>query len=203
VNGLSPGHVVARGNERDLRPDAANDGHSGYTIYLRLITMAGEMVTPPAEAWYSFDVNRGSLCDQLGRTWHPVNPDYDPGPPPPPKPPKEKKELEKKEIRVEGDAGKMAVPKQAKLSRQQHGEGSNHRPRWIGEAVPGSSSGQTNRRQQSAGDRTDASGGRGRGYAGPGPVRQHRGRGRGRGGGSRIGTFDKCVHGLLRTLRRL
>ena len=190
-----------------LRLDAANDGHSGYTIYSRLIKMAGTMVNPPGEVCYSFDVNRGSLCDPVGRTWHPINPDYDPGPPPPPKPPKEKKEGKEKMEGQTGDSEKPRVPKQPQQPRgsnhRQHGEGLNYKPRWQGEAVPGSSSGQTNKRHWLVGDKAEASGERGRGYPGPGPIRQHRGRGRGHGGGSRIGTFDKYVHGLLRTLRRL
>ena len=194
---------IAHSNEHVSRIDAANDGHSGYTIYSRLIKMAGTMVNPPRETYYLFDVSRGSLCDRFGRTWHPINPDYDPGPPPPPKPPKEKKEPKKTEGGIEQPP---VVPKQPKQPQQPRGhqqhEGLNHKPHWLGNVVPGSSSGQVDRRQRPAGDRTEASGGHGRGYTGPGPIRQPRGRGRGRGGG-RTGTFDKCVHGVLRTLRRL
>jgi hypothetical protein len=160
------------------------------------------MVNPPRETYYLFDVTRGSLCDRFGRTWHPVNPDYDPGPPPPPKPPGEKKERKKMEGGVEKPPVVTKQPQQP-LGHHQQREGPSHKPHWLGDFVPGSSSGQTDRRQRSTGDRTETSGGRGRGYTGPGPVRQHRGRGRGRGGGNRTGTFDKCVRGMLRTLRRL
>lgn len=164
--------------------------------------MAGTMVNPPEEACYSFDVNRGSLCDPFGRTWHPINPDYDPGPPPPPRPPKEKKERKgEMEARAEADAEKPRVPKQLQQPYRQPGEGVSRGRHWLGEAVPGSSSEQTNRRHRPIGDRAEVSRGRGRGR-GPGPIRQPRGRGQGRGGG-RIGTFDKCVRGLLRTLRCL
>lgn len=179
--------------------DAANDGHSGFTIYSRLIKMAGTMVNPPGESCYSFGISRGSLCDPFGRAWHPLNPDYDPGPPPPPKPPKEKKEGGTEKPRVSGSK----QPQQLGRHHQPHGEGLDHVPHRLGEAVPGSNSGQMNRRQRPTGDRAEASGGQGRRYTGPGPIRQLRGRGRGRGGGSRTGIFDGCVHGLLRTLRRL
>lgn len=169
--------------------------------------MAGEMVNPPAETYYSFNVNRGSLCDPLGRTWGPVNPDYDPGPPPPPRPPKEKKD-------AQTEGGGNENPRAHRQPRQQHprgyhqhqqqrGGGLNNVPRRLDEAVSGSSSGQTYGRYRFTGDNTEAIGGRGRGYLGPGPGRRPRGGGRGRGGGGRIGTFDKCVYGLLRTLRRL
>lgn len=175
---MIPGCAIAHSNECALRLDAANDGHSGYTIYLRLTKMAGAMINPPGETCYSFDMSRGSLCDLFGRAWHPTNPDYDPGPPPPPKPPKEKKEQ-----KVGGGVEKPpVVTKQAQRPRgyQQHDE-----------VVPGSSPGQTSRRQRPTGDRTEGSGGRGRGHASPGFVRQPRGKGRGRGGGSRIGTSDR------------
>jgi len=190
-------HTPSRGDQRVSRLDAANDGHSGYTIYSRLIKMAGEMINPPAETYYSFNVNRGSLCDPFGRTWGPVNPDYDPGPPPPPRPPKEKKDVQTEG----GGAENHRVPRQPR--QQQRGAGSNNVPRRLDEAVSGSSSGQTYGRYRYTGDNTEAIGGRGRGHPGPGPARRPRGGGWGRGGGSRTGTFDKCVYGLLRALRRL
>ena len=183
------------------RLDAANDGHSGYTIYSRLVKMAGAMVDPPGESCYSFEMNRGTLCDPSGRTWHPTNPAYDPGPPPPPRPPKEKKK------KTGGGAEKAPVtgqqpkqPQQLRGQNQQHVEGLNNR---LGEIVPGFGPGQPSGRQRPSWDRTEAGGRHGRGYKGPGPFRQQYGRGRGRGGGSKIGTFDKCVHGALRTLKRL
>lgn len=180
----------------NLRLDAANDGHSGYTIYSRLIKMAGAMVNPPGESCYSFDMNRGTLCNPSGRAWHPVNPDYDPGPPPPPRPPKEKK----KDRKTGGDAEKAPVITQqlrGHNQQQQHVEGLTLSDR-LGEIVPEPSG-----RQRLIWDRTEAGGRYGREYKGPGPVRQQYGRGRGYGGGNKIGTFDKCVHGVLRTLKRL
>ena len=202
MNRLIPAYATAHGDKCVSRPDAANDGHSGYTIYSRLIKMAGAMVNPPAAACYSFNLNRGSLCDPFGQPWHPANPNYDPGPPPPPRPPKEKKEGQ-----VEGNTEKLRGPRQPQPTRghqqQQHGGRFNNRPHRLGEAVPGSSSGQTSGRHRLPGDNTEVNGGRGRGYLGPGPGRRPRGGGRGRGGGSRIGTFGGCVNGLLRTLRRL
>ena len=194
---------IAHGNKHVSRVDAANDGHSGYTIYSRLVEMAGTMVNPPRETYYTFDVSRGTLCDRFGRTWHPINPDYDPGPPPPPKPPKEKKD-QKTEGGIEKPPVVTKQPQQPRGHHYHHQhEGLSHKPHWLSDAVPGSSSEQADRRQRHPGDRTETSGGRGRGYTGPGPIRQSRGRGRGRGGGNRIGTFDKCVHRVLRTLRRL
>lgn len=206
-----PGYTTARSDEYVSQTDAANDGHSGYAIYSRLINMAGEMVNPPRETYYSFDVSKGSLRDRFGLAWYPINPDYDPGPPPPPRPPKEKKEQkeQKKETQTEGDGEKQLVssdPKQPQQPRgfhRQQAGGLNHKPYRLGEVVPGSSSGQTNRRQRPAGDKVEVNRGRGRGYAGAGPVRWTHGRGRGRGDGNRIGTFDKCVRGVVRTLKSL
>lgn len=198
---MVPGCGVAHVDEHVSWIDAANDGHSGYTVYSRLIKMAGTMVNPPSEAYYLFDLSGGSLCDRFGRAWHPINPDYDPGPPPPPRPPKEKSEGGKEKPSVVTKKFKGPQQPRGHYYHQQY-EGSNHKPHRLGDFVPGSSSGQVDRRQRPAGDRPEVGGGHGSGYPGPRPVRQPRGRGRG-GAGSRIGTFDKCVHGVLRTLRRL
>lgn len=166
--------------------------------------MANEMINRPAEGCYSFDVRGGSLCDPLGRTWHPNNPDYDPGPPPPPKPQKEKKEQKKKGIPAEGSANKVEVSRQHRQPQRargrhyhQHGERSNCKPSWLGEVGTGPSSGQMNGLQRPSGG---LNGGRGHGNAGPGSIRQCYGRGRGDGW---VGTFNKYVRGVLRTLRHL
>jgi hypothetical protein len=159
-----------------------------------LIKMADEMVVPPAESCYSFKVHRGALCDSQGRTWHPNNPNYDPGPPPPPKPPKEKKE---------GDNGKPDVsgvsrqpPARGRRHYQQQRERSNRGPDRLVGAVSGSSSGHMNGLQRVAGDRAVTNGGRGLMITRL--ARQPHG-----GGGGRMGTLNKCVRGLLRTLRPL
>lgn len=168
--------------------------------------MADAMDNPPAEGCYSFNTRRGTLCDPLGRTWHPNNPNYDPGPPPPPKPPGEKKEHKQKVLRMGGDNEMPRVsevsrqPKQPQHAREHHryqkpGEGSNHKPHWPSEGAPGSSSGLQRH--------TEMSGGQGPGYGGPGPIRQPRGGGRGRGDGRRIAAFKKCVRGLFRMSRHL
>lgn len=151
--------------------------------------MADAMISRPPDSCYSFNVDRGSLCDPLGGTWHPNNPNYDPGPPPPPKPPKEKKEEKKTGVQTEGDT---KVPGEVsrqpmQLARgnqrhQKHGGGFNSRRDRSSEAV----SGQTNGLQRLA----ETSGGPRRGWV----ARQARG-GRGR------GAFDKYVRGLFRTLR--
>lgn len=154
--------------------------------------MAEEMVSAPAKSCYTFNTHRGSLCDPSGRTWHPNNPDYDPGPPPPPRPPSEKKEQKKKVLRTEGETEMRQI---SEVSRQ-YGRGyhyryQNHKPRWQSEAISGPSSGQTNP------GLGQPSGERGHGYGEPGSVRQPHG------GGRRNMTFNKCVSRLFRTLRRL
>jgi hypothetical protein len=169
--------------------------------------MADSMADAPAEICYSFNVHRGSLCDPLGRSWHPNNPNYDPGPPPPPRPPKEKIEQGKKVVRTEGDTEMPQVsrqPRQPQRARGHHryqkpGQGPIHRPRWPSEAVAGPSSGQTNGLEFPTG----TNGGRGYGYTGPGLRRKPRGIGRGGGDGRRIETLNKYVRGLFRTLKFL
>ena len=166
--------------------------------------MADEMINPPSESCYSFNMHRGILCDPVGGTWQPSDPNYDPGPPPPPRPPKEKKEQKK-----EGDTRRPNVSEVSRQPQhprgrhryQQQGERSNRGPNWLGEAIPGSSSGHTNGLERPSGDRAMTNGGRGRGSGYTGPVRQPYGRGRG--GGKRMAKFDQCVRGLLRTLRLL
>ena len=172
--------------------------------------MADAMVDPPLESCYSFNMHCGSPCDPTGRTWHPNNPNYDPGPPP--RPPREKKEQKEKVPRTEGDTSEMLrvpeVPRQPKHTQRARGRhhyqrpdrGRDYRPHGPIEAVSGPSSGQTNGLQWPIG----TNGGRGWGYAGPGPIRQPRGGGGvARGDGGRVGTFNKCVRGLFRTLRHL
>lgn len=186
--------------------DAANDGHSGFTIYSRLIKMARSMVDAPAEGCYSFNLSGGSLYDPLGRGWHPNNPNYDPGPPPPPKPPKVKVEQEKQVPQTTKEVPQVSrQPVPPHRARGHHryrkqGEGSNRRPRWPNEPVSGSSSIQTNGLEWPTG----TSGERGRSrYAGLRPIRQPRDGGRGRGNSGGIGPLNKYVRGLFRTLRRL
>jgi len=65
---------------------ASNDGHAGYTLYMRLSSMLNTLPKKPNPTCYTFDAIRGRLCESSGMTWSPFNPDYDPGPPPPPKP---------------------------------------------------------------------------------------------------------------------
>lgn len=205
-----PEKTAVEGDERVSQPDAANDGHSGYTIYTRLIARAGVMVNPPTEGCYSFNVDEGSLCDPHGRAWHPGNPDYDPGPPPQPKPPKEKKEQKKKGARAERDNGTLQnsevsrQPKQHAHGRQhyQHyGERSGYGSNRQVDTNPGQSYGRMNGLSQPAWDRTGAN--MGRGHTRSGPARQQHGRGRGGGGGRGIGGYNKCVRRILHTLGRL
>ena len=47
--------------------------------------MARSMQNIPGTYCYCFNYVAGRLCDPIGMTWAPGNPDYDPGPPPPPK----------------------------------------------------------------------------------------------------------------------
>ena len=162
--------------------DAANDGHSGYTIYCRLIEMASTMVDPPAASCYSFNVRGGLLFDLLGGMWIPKNPNYDPGPPPPPRPPKEK-----------GDSEGQQVSKQHRQNargwRRYQVDDWKPLDRFDG-VDSGPSSGQTSGVRKSKG--------RGGGYMGHGPFRQPQ-HGRGRG----IGMVNKCVRRILCALKIL
>ncbi|EPQ60975.1 ribonuclease H-like protein, partial [Gloeophyllum trabeum ATCC 11539] len=92
---LPKGRVQRSNWERPLNVKqqdyAANDAHSGFIIYTKLIAMA-ELVQPkPLPLYYTFDVSEGLLVDTSGQPWSPMNPNYDPGPPPPPKEKKERK----------------------------------------------------------------------------------------------------------------
>jgi hypothetical protein len=69
-------------------PDAANDAHAGYVIYMTLMSMMPPLVPQPHVKCYAFGSVSGRLCDPSGSTWQPLNPDYDPGPPPPPRKPR-------------------------------------------------------------------------------------------------------------------
>ncbi|KAI0697139.1 ribonuclease H-like domain-containing protein [Cytidiella melzeri] len=81
----------------DLQQEyAANDCHSGLTIFKKLYPLVNNIVPRPLPAYYSFDVFQGhpyqpSTSRMPIMLWQPFNPFYDPGPPPPPKPPKERK----------------------------------------------------------------------------------------------------------------
>lgn len=66
-----------------LSIDAGNDAHAGYTLYNRLQSMITLMQTPPDATWFSFNNHAGFLCNEDGHPWHPINPNYDPGPLPP------------------------------------------------------------------------------------------------------------------------
>ncbi|EKM60759.1 uncharacterized protein PHACADRAFT_48952, partial [Phanerochaete carnosa HHB-10118-sp] len=74
---------------------AANDCHSGLTIFKRLFPMTLTMNPLPLPSFYSFDLYKGLTyvpsIDDPHTLWRPYNPFYDAGPPPEPKPPKEKK----------------------------------------------------------------------------------------------------------------
>jgi len=72
--------------DSEQREYASNDGHAGYTLYMKLHPTIPSMQKPPHPSCFGFDSIRGRLCEPSGLTWTPFNPDYDPGPPPPPKP---------------------------------------------------------------------------------------------------------------------
>ncbi|KAK7694245.1 hypothetical protein QCA50_001425 [Cerrena zonata] len=66
---------------------AANDCHSGYMIYTRLLQRLPAVVPPPERKYYTFDCLDGYLhspcmSNETGLLWEPWNPNYDPGPPP-------------------------------------------------------------------------------------------------------------------------
>lgn len=89
-----------------LCSDAANDCHSGLTLYRRLHAMMSDVEPAPKPDYFTFDLFNGdprhpSSQDVSPMLWHPHNPNYDPGPPPEPKIPKEKKE--KKEGTIDGN----------------------------------------------------------------------------------------------------
>ncbi|KAL6299641.1 ribonuclease H-like domain-containing protein [Sparassis latifolia] len=65
---------------------AANDCHSAFVLYRKLVSMAMDMASPPLAVYYTFNVVQGRLCHPVtSLNWFPHNPEYDPGPPPPPK----------------------------------------------------------------------------------------------------------------------
>jgi len=86
---LSKGKITRSNWENYLDAEqqeyASNDGHAGYTLYMRLSSMIHTMAKTPSPTCYAFDAIRGRLCESSGMTWAPFNPDYDPGPPPPPR----------------------------------------------------------------------------------------------------------------------
>ncbi|KZT19395.1 ribonuclease H-like protein [Neolentinus lepideus HHB14362 ss-1] len=73
---------------------AANDAHSGWLMYTRLIALADTVEPKPLQVYYTFDVSQGRLYDpgSTSLPWSPTNPNYDPGPLPPPKEKKDKRE---------------------------------------------------------------------------------------------------------------
>ncbi|KAI0085674.1 ribonuclease H-like domain-containing protein [Irpex rosettiformis] len=97
---LAKGRVQRSNWEAFLSPPqqdyAANDCHSGLTIFKKLHPLINSMDLKPLPAFYSFDVFQGypyqpSLAPLPMKLWQPHNPFYDPGPPPPPKPRKDAK----------------------------------------------------------------------------------------------------------------
>ncbi|KAF8203229.1 ribonuclease H-like domain-containing protein [Pholiota molesta] len=90
---LGKGKVTRSNWEADLDPlqieYASNDAHAGYTLYRKLDSMKAALPSPPEHTWFSFNMISGQLLDAQGFAWHPVNPNYDPGPSPPPRPPRE------------------------------------------------------------------------------------------------------------------
>jgi len=97
---LHKGRVTRSNWEAVLSPIqqeyAANDCHSGLTLFNKLHPLLETINPKPLPAFYSFDVFEGypyhpSIYPLPVILWQPHNPFYDPGPPPPPKVPKEKK----------------------------------------------------------------------------------------------------------------
>lgn len=66
--------------------DAANDAHSGLSLYLHLSSMLGATLPRPLPGYYSFDFMYGYLYHlskaEPSKLWQAQNPNYDPGPPP-------------------------------------------------------------------------------------------------------------------------
>ncbi|TFK57491.1 ribonuclease H-like protein [Heliocybe sulcata] len=101
---------------------AANDAHSGWLIYTRLIAMADAIEPKPLEVYYTFDVSQGRLYDPGSKSlpWSPMNPNYDPGPLPPPKEKKDRKDRKPRAPRNgQSVAGSSQAIDNAAPSRQQ------------------------------------------------------------------------------------
>lgn len=83
----------------NIKPDAANDAHAGYTLYVHLHDLQ-PTINP---TYYTFHAIRGHLYEYISsnalesaqnpddvlwglsstlKQWFAFNPDYDPGPPP-------------------------------------------------------------------------------------------------------------------------
>ncbi|KAF8971509.1 ribonuclease H-like domain-containing protein [Flammula alnicola] len=90
---LGKGKITRSNWEAYLSPQqieyASNDAHAGHTLYRKLEAMVSALQTPE-RVWFSFNLVSGQLLTPDGFVWHPVNPNYDPGPPPPPRVPREK-----------------------------------------------------------------------------------------------------------------
>ncbi|KAF7798636.1 hypothetical protein EIP86_009859 [Pleurotus ostreatoroseus] len=75
----------------DLQQEyAANDCHSGLTLYLQLHGMMSALQPAPVAGYFTFDAYNGLLyhpsAEQIPTMlWQPHNPHYDPGPPPEPR----------------------------------------------------------------------------------------------------------------------
>jgi hypothetical protein len=101
--------------DSSLSLDAANDCHSGLTIYNVLSPLVETINPKPLPAYYSFDVFQGypyqpTASLQPAMLWQPHNPFYDPGPLPPPKPPKPPKTRKPQEgVSTTGASGTQAT----------------------------------------------------------------------------------------------
>ncbi|GJE87827.1 3'-5' exonuclease domain-containing protein 2 [Phanerochaete sordida] len=91
---------------------AANDSHSGLTLYKRLFPLTLTLDHPPLPSYYSFDCYLGATynpsLDTPETIWQPHNPFYDPGPPPELTEEQIKKREERKAKRQQVESGRTA-----------------------------------------------------------------------------------------------
>ncbi|TCD68832.1 hypothetical protein EIP91_009699 [Steccherinum ochraceum] len=91
---LAKGRVQRSNWEANLTPNqqeyAANDCHSGYSLYVHLSSMISKLTLLPLPSFYSFDLTYGQAFQPASShlqshqltAWRPHNPFYDPGPAP-------------------------------------------------------------------------------------------------------------------------
>ncbi|KAI0080064.1 ribonuclease H-like protein [Panus rudis PR-1116 ss-1] len=100
---------------------AANDCHSGFMLYKRLMRMLPFVTPVPQRIYFTFDCMYGYLyepsIDQPAKLWQPHNPFYDPGPLPEPKP-KDESQTSTSPIASSSTAGPPTMAMNANIAPQ-------------------------------------------------------------------------------------
>ncbi|KAI0803017.1 ribonuclease H-like domain-containing protein [Irpex lacteus] len=131
---------------------AANDCHSGLTLFNKLYPLIETIDPKPLPAFYSFDVFQGypyqpSTAPLPMMLWQPHNPFYDPGPPPPPRPPKDTNKKDGESTSTPTETGTSTSTRDAAAStsnRDYRPRGRKHRPPPRTAPAPTSEAGSSN-----------------------------------------------------------